>query len=107
MRKLVSNCRIIPLGLWVAVFLLFSGFFKTTTGLNQEGNKNYESKKYESALEAYRKAQVRRPDQPEIRYNAGTTLYQMDQFQEAATQLEQSLALSKTNELKARAYYND
>lgn len=89
-----------------ALSCLCLGFFKTSTGLNREGNRHYEEKKYESALGAYRKAQVRKPDQPEIRYNTGTTLYQLDQFSEASSQLEHSISSAQSNDLKARAYYN-
>ena len=88
------------------ISLLCCGFLDTTTSLNQKGNKNYNEKRYETALEAYRKAQIKNPDLPEVRYNLGTTLYQLDQFQEAETQLQQALANAKTNELKATAWYN-
>lgn len=90
----------------VPTIFLCCGFLDTTTGLNQKGNKSYNEKHYETALEAYRKAQIKSPDTPEVRYNLGTTLYQLDQFQEAETQLQQALANSKTNDLKATAWYN-
>ena len=88
------------------LILLCSGFFETASGLNQKGNKEYEKKHYDTALDAYRKAQVRKPDQTEIRYNLGTALYQVDQFEEAQTQLEQALANAKTKDLKGNAWYN-
>ncbi len=88
------------------IFLLHSGFLETTSGLNQKGNKAFQEKRYQTALDAYQKAQVRNPDHPTIRYNVGTALYQMDQFQEAETQLAQGLANAKTKELKALAHYN-
>lgn len=88
------------------VIFLFSGWFETSTGLNQKGNKNYKDKRYETALDAYRKAQVQKPDQPETRYNLGTTLYQMDEFQEAEGNLAKAIQNAKTKELKAQAWYN-
>jgi Ca-activated chloride channel homolog len=88
------------------VWILATGFIKTPTGLNKKGNRLYEEKKYESALEAYRDAQIRNPDQSEIRYNLGTSLYQLDQFQEAEVELEQALSGAKTKELQAQAWYN-
>ena len=96
------------ISLWLApaVIILFCGWFDTTSGLNQKGNKNFKDKRYETALEAYRKAQVQTPEQPETRYNLGTTLYQLDEFQEAEENLAQSIQNAKTNELKARAWYN-
>lgn len=92
--------------IYISIGLLCSGFFETTAGLNQKGNKSFEGKRYESALEAYRKAQIRTPDNSTIRYNLGTTLYQLDQFQEAETQLEQALAKAPSKEFKANAWYN-
>ena len=88
------------------IFILHSGFLETTSGLNQKGNKAYGEKRYETALDSYRKAQIKNPEDSTIRYNVGTALYQMDQFQEAETQLAQSLAKAKTKDLKALAYYN-
>ncbi|OGX06088.1 MAG: hypothetical protein A3G87_02565 [Omnitrophica bacterium RIFCSPLOWO2_12_FULL_50_11] len=86
--------------------LLLTGFFETTSGLTKKGNEHFVNKRYESALEIYRKAQVRDPERPEIRYNLGTSLYQLDQFQEAQSQLEQTLSKAQTKELKGRAWYN-
>ena len=88
------------------IVVLSSAFFETTTGLNQKGTKSFQEKRYESALDAYQKAQIRKPDHPTIRYNLGTTLYELDQFQEAQTQLQKALERADTKELKAAAWYN-
>jgi Ca-activated chloride channel homolog len=95
-----------PLLLYILSFFWFQGFFESTAGLNKKGNKLFTEKKYESALEAYRDAQIRSPEQPEVRYNSGTTLYELDQFEEAEKQLTRSIETTKTNDLKARAWYN-
>ncbi|MDP3920834.1 MAG: tetratricopeptide repeat protein [Candidatus Omnitrophota bacterium] len=87
-------------------FVLFSGFIETPHSLNEKGNALFEEKKYDSALEAYRKAQIKEPDDPAIRYNLGTTLYQKHQFREALQHLEQSVKSVTDPELKARALYN-
>src|SRR3989338_7607686 len=92
--------------IYISIGLLTSGFLETTSGLNQKGNKLYEEKRYTSALESYRKAQIKNPDDPAVRYNLGTTLYQLDQFQEAKTQLQQTLENAKTKDLKGAAWYN-
>ncbi|MBI4372693.1 MAG: tetratricopeptide repeat protein [Candidatus Omnitrophica bacterium] len=91
---------------YVFIAVLISGFLETTSGLNQKGNKLYEEKRYTSALESYRKAQIKNPDDAAIRYNLGTTLYQMDQFQEAEAQLKHALDNAKTKDLQATAWYN-
>lgn len=95
-----------PVFVCLSILVLFSGFMKTTSGLNQKGSKSYEEKRYVSALDSYRKAQIKSPDNPTVRYNLGTTLYQLDQFQEAEMQLQFALANAKTKELKATAWYN-
>jgi len=97
---------LITLSIYIPIFFICCGFLQTTSGLNQKGNKQFEEKHYESALESYRKAQIKNPDNPEVRYNLGTTLYQLDQYQEAETQLEQALTNASTKELKATAWYN-
>ena len=113
MRRIKKKCdmRVKKLSLILiflpVIFLLHSGFLETTSGLNQKGNKAFQEKRYQTALDAYRKAQVKNPDNPTVRYNVGTTLYQLDQFPEAESQLAQTLAHAKTKELKALAYYND
>ena len=88
---------------YAPIFLLFSGFFQTTSGLNQKGNKEYQEKHYDTALDSYRKAQVKNPEDPDVRYNLGTTLYQLDQFQDAERELQSALSSTKTKELKASA----
>src|SRR3989338_4862819 len=92
--------------LYVLIGFLTTGFLETTSGLNQKANKLYEEKRYTSALESYRKAQIKNPEDPAVRYNLGTTLYQLDQFQEAETQLHQTLEKAKTKDLKGAAWYN-
>jgi Ca-activated chloride channel homolog len=103
---LLSKTRVTAVVLFVCSWFLFTGLFETVTGLNKKGGKLYEEKRYESALEAYRAAQIRDPNQPRIRYNLGTSLYQIDQFQEAETELKNALERSETNDLKGRAWYN-
>lgn len=98
--------RITAFLIGLPIWLFFSGFFETTSGLNQKGNKAFDGKRYNSALEAYQKAQIRKPDDPTIRYNLGTTFYQLDQFKEAEAQLEQTLTNVKSKELKGTALYN-
>ena len=101
-RKRRTEALVLPL----LAFILFSGFINTPHSLVQKGNKEAEEKKYQSAVEDYRKAQVARPDEPIIRYNLGTALYQLYEYQGAEKELEQSLAQAKDPETKARILYN-
>lgn len=90
----------------LAVFFLFTGFFETSQGLVKKGNENYANKKYQSALESYRRVQVKNPDNPEVLYDLGTTLYKTDGFQESAQDLEAAVQKAKDPALLAKALYN-
>lgn len=93
-------------GFYVCFSLLCLGFLDTASSYNKKANSLYQQKRYESALETYRKAEVRDPDRPEIRYNVGTALYQLDHFQEAEEQLKRALTNAKPQDLRADAWYN-
>lgn len=103
--KSTRKAPVNPISLFL-LFLMTSAFIDTPKGLTDKGNKNYAEKKYQSALEEYRKAQVKKPDDPTIRYNLATTLYQTDNYQEAGKELEKSIAEAKDPDLKAKALYN-
>jgi Ca-activated chloride channel homolog len=90
----------------LCLFFLTTGFLDSAQSLNAEGNKLYAEKKYQSALSNYQKAKVKDPDDPAIRYNLGTTYYQLEEYQEAAKEFEKAIASAKDNPTKARALYN-
>jgi len=90
----------------LAAFFLFTGFFETSQDTVKKGNEQFQNKRYQSALEAYRKVQVKNPDAPEVLYDLGTTLYKVDSFQESAKDLEAAQAKTKDAKLKARTLYN-
>lgn len=90
----------------ILAFFIFTGFIKTTRGLNDEGNKLFAEKRYQSAINAYHKAQVKNPEDPVIRYNLATTLYQTKNYQEAAKEYEKAIQLAKDKELLGQAHYN-
>ena len=73
------------------LFVSLSGFMQSPKSLNDKGNELYKEKKYQSATAEYRKAQVKEPNDPTIRYNLATTLYQTDQYQESAKELEKAI----------------
>ena len=100
----VKGIKLLPI---IALFFLTSGFLKTTKSLSDEGGKLYENKQYQSSLDAYRKAQVKNPEDPAVRYNLAAPLYQLQNYQEASKQLEKAVANAKDNkELQAKALYN-
>ncbi len=89
------------------LFFLFSGFLESPKGLTDKGNKLYREKKYQSALKLYQTAKVKNPESPAIRYDLGTTQYQLNQYQEAGKELEKAAADSAAHpELQAKALYN-
>jgi len=89
------------------LFFLLTGFIETKGTLTDEGEKLYHEKKFESALESYRKAQVKDPEDPYVLYNLGATLYKMQEYQEAQKNLEAAVGKARNNELKAKALYNN
>lgn len=86
-------------------FFFFTGFFEPQQTTVKKGNEHFQEKRYQSAIEAYRKVQLKNPDSPEVLYDLGTALYKTDAFQESARDLE---IASKTQDpkLKAQALYN-
>ena len=90
----------------LAVFILFSGFMESPRDLNEKGNALFQEKKYESALEQYRKAQVKEPDDPAVLYNLASALYQVQDYQEAKNTLEKAVKHIEDKQLKQKALYN-
>jgi Ca-activated chloride channel family protein len=90
----------------LAAFFLFTGFLETSQETVKKGNEHYQNKRYQSALEAYRKVQVKNPDTPEVLYDLGTALYKVDAFQESAKDLEIAASKAKDPQLMARTLYN-
>ena len=90
----------------LAAFFLFTGFFETSQDTVKKGNEHFQNKRYQSALEAYRKVQVKNPDSPEVIYDLGTALYKVDSLQESAQDLETAVKKAQDPKLKARALYN-
>jgi len=87
------------------VFLSQCGFLETARGLNEKANKDFAEKKYQTAAEKYQKAKVKNPDDPAIRYNLGTALYEGRKYRETQPELKKALD-TKEPGLKAKAYYN-
>ncbi len=90
----------------LSLFFLHSGFLDTSRSLNNKGSSQYQDKKYQSAAENYRQAEVKNPKDPVIRYNLGTTLYQTKDFVQATRELEESIANTKDPGILAPALYN-
>jgi len=91
----------LQVGTLLFALLVLTAFLDTPSGLNRKGNKLFREKKYQSALEAYQKARIQKPKQPEILYNTGTALYQTNQFTDAAQQLKQAITEESLKKIPA------
>ena len=67
--------------------------------------KRYESGKYESALREYKRLLMEKPDDSRLHFNAGAAAFQVNDFDEAAKQLNSAL-VTQDLQLQERAYYN-
>jgi Ca-activated chloride channel family protein len=90
----------------LAAFFLFTGFFENSQDTVKKGNDHFQNKQYQSALEDYRKVQIKNPETPEVLYNLGTALYKVDSFQESAKDLDIAAAKAADPQMKAKALYN-
>ena len=89
----------------VLAFFFLTGFFEPSQITVKKGNENFQGKRYQSAIDAYRKVQVKNPDSPEVLYDLGTALYKVDTFQESSKNLE-TAAKARDPKLKAQSLYN-
>lgn len=94
-----------PLFPLVCLFLL-TGMIDSSSSLVEKGNRLVKEKKYQSAVEHYRKAQIKRPQESVVRYNLGTALYELHDYREAGRELEQAFSLAKDPPTQAKAHYN-
>lgn len=89
-----------------AVALLVAGAFLTDASASSgSAKKAYEEGQFKDALKEYQRLLEKKPDDPRLAYNAGTTAYRSGDL-EAATNALASALLSTDPELLARAYYN-
>lgn len=96
----------VKIALPILAFFLLSGFLDTPRSLVQKGNRLAKEKKYQSAVENYRKAEVARPHEPVIRYDLGTSLYELYEYREAEKELDQALSQAKDPATRIKALYN-
>lgn len=73
--------------------------------LNQQGIGLYDQGRYDKALEAFRQAQVRRPDLPELDFNAGAGLYKQGQDERALREWQRATQ-TEDGSLRNKAQFN-
>lgn len=89
--------------LWLS--LISGGWAQSTSAKVRQGNRQYEEKNYEQALQQYSEALAADPNRGEIRYNLGNTLHRLGKHQEAATELTKA-AGGGSPSLQPLAHYN-
>jgi len=73
--------------------------------LNEQGSQLYQEGRFSEALDRFRRAQVERPDLPQLDFNAGTGLYQTDELERALRETQRALN-AESPEARAAAHYN-
>lgn len=71
---------------------------------NGAANELFEAGDYEGALAAYQELLAQRPDVPELSYNAGNALHQMERYERAVEETQRALPPSSTK-LGADTYF--
>ena len=97
MRRYLVGLAVVP--------LMGFTFLDPAADRNRQGNRLFHEGKFDDALEYYRKAQVERPDAPELRFNAGDAYFKKNAFKDALQEFGHALK-SRDPSLLARAYYN-
>ena len=87
------------------VVLLAAACGDAAYSLNRQGNQSYAQGDYARALESYRRAQVQRPDLPQIGHNIGNALHRQGDYQKAVEEGRRAL-FGDDLSILARAYYS-
>lgn len=80
-RRLIAMTALIAL----AAFWLAGCADSAASRANREGNAHFAAGRYAEALESYREAQRRAPDEPRLALNAGRALHELGEFERAET----------------------
>jgi len=83
-----------------------AGLTPPELGEMRAGLNHYQAGEYDDALTAFEAAMVQVPDDPAIGLAVGETLFQLERFEEAATEFQRVLDLTNDPVLRAEALYN-
>ncbi|MGB2803527.1 MAG: tetratricopeptide repeat protein, partial [Candidatus Zixiibacteriota bacterium] len=75
--------------------------YKRGQALTQEGEKNKAVEAWEEALKHYRDAEIEKPENPELSYNIGNTIYRQEKYEDA---LERYFKALNSDELQHQAW---
>ena len=76
--------------------------------LLRDGNKEYQAGQFDKAEINYRKALIKEngTEKAEGNFNLGTSLFQLERYEDALKHMNDAATLSENPELKAKAHYN-
>lgn len=98
----------------IAVYFALSFFLlgplllpaQTAHHFQRKGDEQYKNSKYREAEEAYRQAEKRKWEDPEINYNLGNAVYRQGHYDASEKLFQQSAVQTKDSALKADALHN-
>jgi len=76
------------------------------TGYIRNGNKLYKNKKFNEALEEYKKAGAVNANNPVVNYNLGNALFRTNNLEEAVKAFENTISNTNNSRLREKAFYN-
>ena len=105
-RKRISSAAML-----ILIFPLITGFTLKDhlAENNQLGNAAYQKGNYEKALEHYRNALEKKPENtesPRLHFNMGNALYRQKKYEEAIKEYQKAAALFENEETRADSMYN-
>ena len=77
----------------------------TPAQVNNSGHEPYIDGDYETALDAYRGAQMAAPESGEPYFNAGNVLYRMEEYEDSVQEYDEALGPAE-KELRAHGFFN-
>jgi len=75
-------------------------------GEADEGRRLFTAEQYEEALRVFETARANNPDDPRLSLAVGEALFRLGRFEEADTEFQRALTLSRSADLRAESLYN-
>ena len=89
----------------IALTLVVVACGPTPSQVNESGHDPYQTGDYPAALDAYERAEERAPERAEPSYNAGNSLYRMEQYDESMSRYDESLRYAR-DDVRSRGLFN-
>lgn len=79
---------------------------QNTNSLIRSGNKSYEQEKYNEATDKYTTALTKEPNNEKALFNQANAMYQLGEYEKAATYFDAISKQSKNIDIRAKAFHN-